>query len=109
MLVIYLSLILIFAFVLFMMFNYLRKNLYMMGSGQQQVVSIIIFVIIANLIIMTGILVYNNYHYNYQMIGDIGMQGEEGPSGDDGPARCPSKNNTSKSKTRTKNNSNDQC
>jgi hypothetical protein len=93
MLVIYLALILIFSFFLIQIFTYLRKNLSMMGSGQRTVMMIIFFVIVANLIIMAGLLIYNTYYNNYQMIGEIGMQGEEGPSGDLGPPKCPSKNN----------------
>jgi hypothetical protein len=76
---------------------YLKKNIAMMGSGQNKVVTIIVFVIIANLLIMTGILVYNNYHYNYQTVGDIGMQGDDGPTGNNGPHKCPSPNFNSNS------------
>ena len=42
---------------------------------------------------MVGLVIYNTYYNNYQMIGEIGMQGEEGPGGDLGPPVCPSKNN----------------
>ncbi len=92
MLVIYLTLILIFAFVLWSIFAYLRKHISTMGQGQQKVIMIIFFVIVANLVIMTGILVYNNYYYDYQNIGEIGMSGDEGSEGEKGPPKCPSKN-----------------
>lgn len=95
MLVIYLTLILIFSFFMIKLFTYLRKNISTMGSGQHTVMMIIFFVIIANLLIMTGLLVYNTYYYNYQTIGEIGMQGQDGPVGDNGPPRCPSKNDKS--------------
>jgi hypothetical protein len=93
MLVIYLALILIFSFFLIQIFAYLRKNLSILGSGQRTIMMIIFFVIVANLIIMTGLVIYNTYYNNYQMIGEIGMQGEEGPGGEIGPPICPSKNN----------------
>ncbi len=92
MLVIYLALIIIFGFVLSQIFVYLKKNISIMGPGQQKVISIIIFVIAANLLIMTGILVYNSYYNEYRMIGDIGIQGDIGPKGDKGPVKCPPKN-----------------
>jgi hypothetical protein len=52
MLVIYLALILIFSFIIVQIFMYLRKNLSMMGSVQNKVIQIMVFVIIANLVIM---------------------------------------------------------
>ena len=63
-----------------------------MGSGQQKVITIILFVIAANLLIMTGILIYNSYYNEYRTIGDIGIQGDVGPKGDKGPPKCPPKN-----------------
>ena len=91
MLVIYLALIIIFGFVLSQVFVYLKQNISIMGSGQQKVITIIVFVIIANLLIMTGILVYNSYYNEYRSIGDIGIQGNKGPKGDKGPKKCASK------------------
>ena len=92
MLVIYLALILIFGFVLSQIFVFLKQNISIMGPGQQKVITIIVFVIIANLLIMTGILVYNSYYNEYRNIGDIGIQGNVGPKGDKGPRKCPPKN-----------------
>jgi hypothetical protein len=92
MLVVYLALIIIFGFILSQIFVYLKKNISIMGSGQQKVITIIVFVIGANLLIMTGILVYNSYYNEYRTIGDIGIQGDKGPKGDKGPEKCPPKN-----------------
>jgi len=91
MLVVYLALIIIFGFILSQIFIYLKKNISIMGPGQQKVTTIIIFVIGANLLIMTGILVYNSYYNEYRSIGDIGIQGNKGPKGDKGPKKCASK------------------
>ncbi len=44
MLVIYLALIIIFGVVLSQIFVYLKKNISIMGPGQQKVISIIIFI-----------------------------------------------------------------
>lgn len=62
----------------------------LLGSGNEKVISILLFLIVFNVIIVIGIVVFNSYLNTYSLIGNIGIVGDEGPQGDNGPVQCPS-------------------
>ncbi len=88
MIIIELSLIFVFAFVLRTIFIYLQRNISILGPGQNVVIAIIMIVMLFNIVLMIGIVLFSSYHTEWQLIGAIGLQGPDGPMGDRGDAQC---------------------
>lgn len=88
MLIIELSLIIVFAFILRFIFLYLQRNIEQLGPGQNVVITIIMIVMLFNIILMVGIVLYSSYHTEWRALGSIGLPGPDGPPGDIGPPNC---------------------
>jgi hypothetical protein len=114
MLVVFLAFILILAMILVKIFIYLKENIMLLGSGNEKVIAILLFLIIFNIIIVIGVVVFNSYMNNYSLIGNIGITGDEGPPGEQGPVQCPSQDKLNiirknRSKNNTDPNIDDSC
>ncbi len=91
--------------ILVKIFIYLKENIMLLGSGSEKVIAILLFLIIFNIIIVIGVVVFNSYMNNYSLIGNIGIPGDEGPQGEQGPVQCPSQDKLNIiRKNRSKNN-----
>ena len=88
MIIIELSLIIVFAFVLRTIFIYLQRNISILGPGQNVVISIIMIVMLFNIVLMVGVVIFSNYHTEWQSIGPIGLQGADGQQGEKGQTQC---------------------
>ncbi len=88
MIIIELGLIIVFAFILRIIFIYLQRNISILGPGQNVVIVIIMIVMLFNICLMVGIVLFSNYHTEWQSIGAIGLQGPDGPQGDKGNKQC---------------------
>ena len=88
MIIIELSLIIVFAFVLRNIFIYLQRNISILGPGQNVVISIIMIVMLFNIVLLVGIVLFSNYHTEWQSIGPIGLQGADGQQGEKGQTQC---------------------
>ena len=100
--------------ILVKIFIYLKENIMLLGSGNEKVIAILLFLIIFNIIIVIGVVVFNSYMNNYSLIGNIGITGDEGPPGEQGPVQCPSQDKLNiirknRSKNNTDPNIDDSC
>jgi hypothetical protein len=91
MLIINFALIIILSIFLIQIFIYLKSQIALMGNGQQKVISILLFLIIFNVLLMSAIILFNSYINQYRLIGEIGVAGDDGPSGDNGQVQCSTK------------------
>jgi hypothetical protein len=83
-----LSLVLVFAFILRNMYLYLDEHTSKLGNGHNIILNIIMWVMIGNIVAVTGIFLYKYYQTQWRMIGRTGKQGLDGPVGQQGYAKC---------------------
>lgn len=88
MIILQLSLVLVFAFILRNMYLYLDEHTLRLGNGQNIIINIIMWVMIGNIIAITLIFLYKYYQTEWRMIGRTGKQGSDGPTGEQGYAKC---------------------
>ena len=101
MIIIELAGVLLFGFLLRFMYLYLENNISKLGSENVIVIKIIMWLMIGNLVILTFIFLYNYYQTEWRQIGKMGKRGEDGPSGDQGSAKCRSKESGSNQQAET--------
>ena len=85
-----LALIIIFAFILRRMFIYIEQSISLIGSNNNQafIVKIIMWLMIANIAIISFVVLFNYYQKEWKNIGKIGKKGADGPKGDQGSVGC---------------------
>lgn len=90
MIVFKLALIVIFAFILRLMFVYIEQNISLLGSNNNQtfITTIIMWLMIANVVIISFLVLFNYYQLEWKNIGKIGKKGPDGPKGEQGPVGC---------------------
>jgi hypothetical protein len=88
MIVIQLAFICIFAFILRLMFIYIDKHINIISNGQNFISLIVMWLMIANVCIMSFIVIYNHYQSEWKLIGKVGKPGPDGPKGDIGEVGC---------------------
>jgi hypothetical protein len=88
MIILQLTLVLIFAFILRNIYIYLDQNTYEFGSGQNIIMTIIMWIMIGNIIVISGIFLYKYYQTEWRMMGRSGKQGLDGPPGKEGYPKC---------------------
>jgi hypothetical protein len=89
MLVIKLTFILFFCFILQIIYSYLKTHLSILGETSL-IMKTIILLMILNIVIMTGIVVFSAYQTEWRMIGRPGNKGQDGQQGSKGNPICPS-------------------
>jgi hypothetical protein len=88
MIILQLSIVLIFAFILRNMYLYLDEHTSRLGNGQHIIINIIMWVMIGNIVAITAIFLYKYYQTEWRMIGRSGKKGIDGPQGQQGYAKC---------------------
>lgn len=88
MLVIKLTFILFFCLILHLIYSYLKTHLSVLGETTTIMKTLIILMIL-NIVIMTGIVVFSAYQTEWRMIGRPGDKGQDGPIGIEGHPVCP--------------------
>jgi hypothetical protein len=88
MIILELSLIVAFAFILRNIYLYLDKHTSLLGNGQDILINIIMWVMIGNIVVLTVIFLFRYYQTEWRMIGKTGKQGVDGPKGLQGYAKC---------------------
>jgi hypothetical protein len=83
-----LSILIAFSFILRNMYLYLDKHTSGLGNGQNIIIFIIMWIMIANIVALTGIFLYKYYQTEWRRIGRTGKPGLDGPSGKQGYAQC---------------------
>ena len=99
MIIIELAGVLLFGFLLRFMYLYLEKNISKLGPENVIVIKIIMWLMIGNLVILSFIFLYNYYQTEWRQIGKMGRQGDDGPIGNAGYAKCRSKESGSDQQT----------
>lgn len=88
MIILQLSIVMVFGFILRNMYLYLDEHTSKLGNGQNIILNIIMWVMIGNIVALTGIFLYKYYQTEWRMIGRIGKQGIDGPPGQQGYPKC---------------------
>jgi hypothetical protein len=88
MLIIKLTFIVFFCFILQVIYNYLNTHLSIFGETGIVMKTVVILMIL-NIVIMTGIVVFSAYQTEWRSIGRPGNQGRDGPTGITGDPICP--------------------
>jgi hypothetical protein len=88
MIIIQLSFVLIFAFILRNVYLYLDEHTSNLGNGQNILINIIMWVMIGNIVAVTIIFLFRYYQIEWRMMGKIGRQGLDGPPGQQGYPKC---------------------
>lgn len=88
MIIIQLSFVLIFAFILRNVYLYLDEHTSNLGNGQNILINIIMWVMIGNIVAVTTIFLFRYYQNEWRMMGKIGKKGLDGPPGPQGYPKC---------------------
>lgn len=83
-----LSILIAFSFILRNMYLYLDKHTSKLGNGQNIIINIIMWIMIGNIVAITGIFLYKYYQTEWRRIGRTGKPGLDGPIGKQGYAQC---------------------
>jgi hypothetical protein len=88
MIFIQLSIILLIAFLLRLMFVFLEEHITKLGPGNKTILHIIVAIMIINICILIFIYIYRYYFTEWRAVGKIGKRGADGPIGDQGNPIC---------------------